>query len=145
MRLILILVFLANVCVSGSYIFSGAAAGAVSCVVGAVQTVINYFFDRKDRPLPIWLMVIYALSFTVVNLFTFSGVADIFPLLACYAFVLCIAQKNGKNFRVWTLTNAVLWLTYDVVSASYAPILVHAVQTAVVLCGMLIHDRKTKE
>ncbi len=142
MRLILLLVFLSNVSIGCSYLLVGAANGAVSCAVGAVQSIVNYFFDRKNKPLPLWLILVYAASFTVVNIVAFSQFADIFSLLACWAFVLCIAQKNGKNFRIWTLVNAVMWLTYDIVSLSFAPIITHAFQVCVVLFGMLMHDRK---
>ena len=144
MRLILLLVFLSNVCIGSSYLLSGAVNGVVSCAVGAVQSIVNYFFDRKNKPLPIWLIVVYALAFAAVNIAVFSQFADVFSLLACMAFVLCIAQKNGKNFRIWTLANAALWLTYDIVSLSFAPIITHAFQVCVVLFGMLIHDRKRK-
>ena len=144
MRLILMLVFLSNVSIGSSYLLSGAMNGALSCGVGAVQSIVNYFFDRKNKALPWWLITVYALAFAAVNILAFSQIADIFSLLAGFAFVLCVAQKNGKGFRVWTLVNAMLWLTYDLVSMSYAPVITHVCQIAIVLLGMILHDRKGK-
>ena len=49
MKLILLLVFSANVTVATSYLLTGAYNGAASCFVGAAQAIINYFFDRKNK------------------------------------------------------------------------------------------------
>ena len=142
MRLILLLVFLANTFVGASYIFTGAFNGLASCALGAVQTVINYFFDRKNKPLPKWLVGIYALAFTVVNLLVFSRITDIFALMECFAFILSIAQKSGKQYRLWNLANAGLWLTYDLCTLSFGPVITHGSQLLITLFGMIMYDRK---
>ena len=144
MRLILFLAFLSNVFVGTSYILTAAWSGAISCGVGAIQTIINYFFEKKQKPLPVWLIVVYAATFTVVNLITFTRITDIFAILACYAYILGISQKNGKKFRIWSLSNAGLWLVYDLVSRSYGPVFTHICQSSIAIFGMLVHDRKKK-
>ena len=144
MRLILFLAFLSNVFVGASYILTGAWNGALSCGVGAAQSIINYFFERKQKPLPVWLVALYALSFTAVNVIAFARFTDIFAILACYAYILGISQKSGKKFRVWSLTNAGLWLVYDLVSHSYGPVFTHVCQSSIAIFGMLMHDRQKK-
>ena len=142
MKLILLLVFLANALVATSYFLTGAFNGAASCAVGALQTIINYFFERKEKPIPKWLIGIYALSFTAANLLVFSKIADIIALLAALMFVMGISVKDGKRFRLWTLINTVLWVLYDFVTLSFGPLSTHAIQLATILIGMVMHDRK---
>lgn len=142
MRLILLFVFLANVFVGTSYVLTGAQNGMVSCGLGAVTSVINYCFERKNRSLPMWLVVIYGLAFFVVNIFTFTSFAAIFALLACLAFVMGVVQKSGKKYRIWTLTNAGFWLIYDIASHSYGPVVTHVFQSVIAIFGMVVHDRK---
>ena len=145
MKLILLLVFGANVFMALSYALTGAFNGVVSCSVGAVQTIINYFFERKNKPLPIWLIVTYAVVFAVVNVLAFAKITDIFALLACLAFVMSIGQKTGKQYRVWTLTNAVFWVAYDFTSFSFGPFATHLLQLGIAVFGMLLHDRKKEK
>lgn len=141
MKLILLLVCLTNVLIGVSYILTGEYNGAASCCVGAIQSTINYFFERKNKAIPSWLIAIYAAAFLVVNLLVFSRITDILALLAALVFILGISQKNGKQYRVWTLANAVLWGTYDMFNRAYGPLTTHAIQTAIILFGMIMHDR----
>ena len=144
MRIILVFVFLANVFVGSSYVLTGATNGMVSCGLGAVTSIINYCFERKNKALPMWLVIVYAVAFVTVNLFTFTSIASIFALLACLAFVMGVVQKSGKQYRIWTLTNAIFWLIYDITSLSYGPIITHVFQSSVAVFGMVVHDRKKK-
>lgn len=145
MKLILLLVFLTNVMLAISYILTGAANGAASCCVGAVQTIINYFFERKGKPIPKWLIAIYGAAFTLVNLLVFTKAADVLALLATLAFILAICQKNGKQYRLWTLMNTALWLAYDLITLSFGPFSTHVIQITTILVGMVLHDRKKKK
>ena len=142
MKQILLLTFLSNVFIATSYVLTGAINGAVSCFLGAVQVLINYFFQRKALPLPRWLVGVYGLTFTVVNLVVFTNATDILAILACLTFILCISQQNGKGYRLWSLGNASLWLIYDGLNVSFGPLATHAIQFAIIICGMVMHDRK---
>ena len=142
MKLILLLVFLTNALLATSYFLEGAFNGAATCCVGVVQTIINYFFERKNKAIPPWLIAIYAVAFIIVNLIVFAHITDIIALLAAMAFILGIRQKNGKQYRLWTLVNTVLWIIYDFINLSFGPLSTHAILLATILLGMVMHDRK---
>ena len=142
MALILLLVFLTNVLIASSYFLTGAFNGAATCCVGAAQAVINYFFERKNKPIPIWLIAIYAAAFLVVNLIVFTRIIDIIVILAAFAFTLSISQKNGKYYRLWALINTALWIFYDAVTLSFGPLCTHVIVIATILVGIVMHDRK---
>ncbi len=142
MGLTLLLVFLSNTFVGMSYIFTGAFNGTVSCYVGATQTIVNYFFQRKNRPFPWWLIATYALAFAIVNILVFTTVTDIFALLACFSFVMSICQKNGKAYRIWSLVNTSFWIVYDLFNLSFGPLGTHAILFATVIFGIIMHDIK---
>ena len=141
---ILLLLFMANVLIAASYFLTGAYNGAVSCGVGALQTIINYFFERKNKPIPAWLIAVYAAVFIAVNLLVFAHLTDIIALVATMVFIGSICQKNGKRYRLWTLVNTLLWATYDLVTLSFGPLSTHTVQLCSLLLGMVMHDRKKK-
>ena len=144
MNAILILLCLANTFTAISYALTGAWNGAASCAIGAVQTIINYNFERKDKPLPKWMIGLYAAAFILVNVLVFSHFSDILAILACLVYIGCVGQKNGKTYRLWTSANAILWILYDVTSGSYGPIVTHSALLLLSLAGMFLHDRKEK-
>lgn len=145
MKTILFLVCAANALVATSYLIGGSGInGAAACYLGAVQTLINYFFDSKNKPIPKWLIAIYALAIIVLNIWVASGVTPlgVLVIVASLTFILCIGQKNGSKYRFWTLINMALWCTYDILSGSYSVLVTHGIQLSFTIIGMIIHDRK---
>ena len=51
---------------------------------------------------------------------------------------------NGRMFRVWMLSNNILWCTYDIVQGAYQPLLTHSILLAFYVIGIIINDRKSK-
>lgn len=141
---ILFLVFCGNFLAATSYMLGSGINGAASCYLGAGQAIINYFFDSKNKKIPYWLNICYALSFIIVNI-AVAGEISALVLLAIVAsviFVLCIGQKNGKMYRFWSIVNMVLWCSYDIFSQSYAPLIMHTSLLIFTVIGMIIHDIK---
>jgi len=139
-----LLVFLTNSLLATSYILTGAFNGAVSCCIGAAQTLINFLYKRKSKAIPRWLIAIYAIAFTIANVLVFSRLTDSLALLASLAFVMGISQKNGKMYRAWTFANTALWIAYDLISASYGPLSTHIILFITIVLGMIMHDRAKK-
>ena len=96
MKLILFFVFFGNVFAATSYLLDGSGInGAASCYIGGVQTLINYLFDSKNKPLPKWLVALYALSFVGVNVYvgavsSMKIYLTILAIAASLTFVMCI-------------------------------------------------------
>ena len=144
MKTILLFVFMGSVLVATSYVLTDSINGAVSCYIGAAQTIINYFFDVKKKPLPKWLIAVYAVAFVVLNLATGFSWLCVLAIVASLTFILCIGQKVGSKYRFWTLVNMGLWCLYDVLSGSFGVLFTHGTQLVFAVIGMVIHDRNDK-
>ncbi|MBR6513430.1 MAG: YgjV family protein [Clostridia bacterium] len=150
MKTILLLVFTGSMLVATSYLITpDGINGAISCYIGAAQTIINYFFDRKKKPLPKWLIATYAIAFVVLNLIpsfiTGFNWLCLLAIAASLTFILCIGQKVGSKYRFWTLVNMCLWCLYDVLSGSFSVLFTHGIQLVFAVIGMLIYDRNNKK
>lgn len=140
----LFFVFTGNVLVGASYLFTSLGInGAVSSFIGGGQAITSYFFSAKKKPLPVWLIVVYALLFLGINLATIESSIGILAILASLCFVGCVSAKSGKVYRVWQALNNVLWIGYDILSCSYGPLATHSVLLVFTLLGSFINDRKT--
>ena len=145
MKRILFLVFCGNILVATSYLVGGSGInGAAACYLGGVQTLINYFFDSRNKPLPRWLIALYAVAIIALNIWVARGITalGLLVIVASLTFIMCIGQKNGTKYRFWTLVNMILWCIYDILSASYSALVTHIPQLTFTVVGMVIHDRK---
>ncbi len=147
MKAILMLVLLANVTVGTGYICGGGGInGAAATYLGCVQTFINFTFEYRNKPIPKWLIAIYATAIIAVNIIV-GGVEPLvfLAIVASLAFLLCIGQKNGAKYRFWTIVNISLWCPYDFLTSSYGALVTHIALLIFTIVGMLIHDRKKQE
>lgn len=142
----LYLVLLGNFLVATSYLFTDIGInGAVSSYIGSVQALINICFEAKKKPIPVWLIVIYALSFVVANFAVLSAPVGIIAMLASLCFVGCVSAKNGKGYRIWQAANNLLWILYDILSGSYGPLVTHTVLCLFTVTGIIINDLKLRK
>lgn len=145
MKATLFLVFLGNFLVATSYLAGGSGInGAATCYLGAGQSLINYFFDSKNKPLPKWLIAVYAVLIIGLNIWVAGGITalGILVIVASLTFIMCIIQKNGAGYRFWIIVNSILWCIYDVLSKSYGALFTHVCLLLFTVIGMIIHDKK---
>lgn len=148
MKKILVFVFGGNLFVAISYLLDGSGInGAASCILGCIVTLINYVFQSKNKPIPKWLAAIYGLAFITVNLIVSKGVSGLglLAIVACLMFVMCINQKNGAKYRIWTIINMSLWVIYDIIAGAYSVLPSHIPQLIFPIVGVFVHDIKKKK
>lgn len=144
---ILALIMLSNLSIALSYVINffingDGLNGSFSCFLGAAICFINFFFNRKKKPIPLWLSGIYAIAFIAVNFVTeFTG-ATVIAIAACLTFVMSVIQDKGSMFRLWTLSNCLLWCVYDVAAGAYQSLFTHTVLTLFFIAGIIVHDRR---
>ncbi len=139
MRMILLMTFTGNIIMAVSYLTAvNGNNGAVLSLLGGVISLINYFF--KDAKIPIWLLIVYAIILGTVNIVIADSWSALFTILAALAFIMSIAQKSGKKYRLWMGLNSLSWIAYDLVTMSYGPLTTHTILFACSLIGMIIHD-----
>ena len=145
MKMILFLVFFGNFFVAVSYLLDGKGInGAAACFLGALQTLINYFFTSRGKNIPKWLLFIYAVSIIIVNIWVAKGITflGMLVIIASLTFIMCIAQPNGAGYRFWTIVNMVLWCSYDIIAGAYPSLITHVVLLVFTVTGMIVYDRK---
>lgn len=142
MGVILTFVFFGNFLVATSYLIDGNNNGAACCYIGAAQALINFFFEKNKKPIPMWLVGIYAIAIVAINVSVMAGIIDLLAIIASLTFIMCIGQNNGAKYRFWTIVNMVLWIAYDIIKGSYAALFTHVSLLLFTVLGKIIYDRK---
>lgn len=146
---ILAFILLSNLSIAISYVLNffingDGLNGSFSCFLGAAICLVNFFFNKQKKPIPLWLSGIYAVCFVAVNFITEVTWTTAIAIAACLTFVMSVIQDTGRMFRVWTLSNCILWCIYDIAAQAYQSLFTHFVLTLFFVAGIIIHDRKPK-
>ena len=142
MSTVLIFNLVINGLVGVNYLLTESYSGLLICVAAIVCLVINYFFTSRGRDIPVYIVVLEGVLFLGANLAVFAYWYDILAIIASLLFVLLIAQKTTKYYRVVHIANSLVWLPYDFLSGSYANLFTHSVLTIAIFVSMIINDRK---
>ena len=142
MKSVLIFNFLGNFLVGLSYLLVNSLNGASVCAVACVQVLVNYVFDAKNQKTPNWLVAIYALAFSAGTLLSFVHWYDIITLAAALCFVLSVAQSDPKYYRLFFVTNSLLWIIYDAIAKAHGNLVTHVALFVATLIAIYARDAK---
>ena len=140
MKTILTFNFLGNFLVGTSYILVSSFSGCAICFTACIQVLINYIFDKNGRKIPRWLLILHLVTFVSVNMLTFSYWYDIFSLGASIIFVLSIAQTNTRFYRLYYITNSLMWIFYDLLAGAYGNLFTHIVLSVSIFVAIILRD-----
>lgn len=111
-RKILLFFIFGNSFVAASLGLLGAKAGMLVEIIFVIETIINYFWERKFEKYPVWLILLYVIIPCTVLAFTFETMWDFLPIIASILFPLALLSKNFK-LRLLNLLSVVVWIPYN--------------------------------
>lgn len=135
-----------NLLVALQFALLGGLSGAWVCIVGAVQTVVMYFVDRKPDAKKLWLclLILFCAMYIVGTCIVYQGWGDILTCVCALFYVLAILQKDSKGFRRYILVNASVWIVYDIYTLAFSGMLTHGLALVSILVAMVRLDFKKK-
>lgn len=145
---ILIFNFAGNFLVAINYLIVGgsdAAVGTAICLVACVQVFINAYFAKKEKKVPVWLLVVYLVVFLAVNVLNYNAWFDLLALTAAVCYVFSISQQKPKVYRILYCANSALWILYDFMAGVYQNLATHIALTVFTLVSMYIYDKKEEK
>ena len=142
---IMMSVILTNIFFCINFALLEAYSGAIICFISAVQTLINYLFDRKKMKYPKLLITSYFIVYIFCGLITFSTFIDIIPVICAILFVITIIQCKEKYFRIFLLVSTLLWVYYDVVVGAYTAVIYDIFLSISTIIAMVRYDIKKKD
>ena len=108
----LIFFIIGNGCIAIASGLLGATTGMIIQTIFVIETIINYFWEKKHSIYPLWLIIIYILIPNIILSFTFESMWDILPILGGIFFPLGVVSKNFA-LRLFNLLNIMVWIPYN--------------------------------
>ena len=139
---------MSNVFVVTQFMLRGEFSAMGVCVIGAVETLIIFLFDRKEKKFPIYLTVVFTLlSITVASVVVFMKgsfdlVSDSIPMLASVLFNIAMATTRSSVARILMMLNSSLWLLLNVINFNLSLAITYSILVAMTIVGIIRLDRK---
>ncbi len=147
---IIISQFFSNALVALSYIVLDLSkiTGGITCLVGAAQTLINFYYLKQDKTPPKGITLAFLAAYigaSVLSLSLAQSVAipyDLLPLLGSFAFLIGVSTKNSTATRYWFLANILIWIVYDFAATpvAVANLVTHTCILISVVAGIVRYD-----
>ncbi len=134
-----------NALVALSYILLGGLSGSYICIAASVQTLVCYFFARREVKVPRALTAAFVAMYIVITIITWQGPLDILPGVCAVMFALSVVQDNPAGYRIYMGVNSLLWIIYDIVILAYSMVITHGLLLISIIIAILRHDIQKKK
>lgn len=126
MNIILIFQIAANALAGMTYFFLDGKSGLGISILAVVQTVVMYFYDKKEKT-PHWAVTLaFCASYVGYSLIVYQNAFDLLPAAAAVFFALSVAQKKPSAYRIFAAINPIFWIAYDIPTHAYVYIFMHS-------------------
>ena len=142
MEYVLICQLVCNSLLALQYVVEGRVSVTGVIVIAVVQIIVSYFFDKKEKAFPVWLIGVFILLFTVVSVLMMESYYDLITCAAVWCCALCLAQKRSSVARIYLMINTVLWLTYDIIMWAPTAAITHGTILVFIIVGIVRLDRE---
>ena len=120
------------------YLFLSAYSGAVSQFISIFPNYFSYKYQGQKNKIIAFLFIII---FFISGILTYQNIYDTLPIIGSILTVIAIFQTNTKYVRLFQLIISPFFLVYNIVSHSYAGIIMEILVVISCLIGMMRLDK----
>ena len=130
------------------FIFYGDFSSALTCAIGVVRLLIFMQKGKHKWADSIWWLVFFVLLQTVVTVFTFKDLRDVFSLSAGFVGIITYFMVDQKKYRALSLVHMSLWVVNSAIK--FYPIALisdtmSTISVAVAIVRFAIAEKKEKQ
>ena len=108
-----------NLLAASTFFLFGGLSGAGICFVAIIQTIVMFFYNRKNKLPHISVTILFILLYIGCSVYYYKSFVDIFSALAAIYFAISITQKDAAKSRFWYFFNPICWLIYSIFCKAY--------------------------
>lgn len=136
---------LANLFYAIQYLFLNAIPAALMSFVSLLRCIVFFTFERKNKKVPIYVLVIFILLIIVFAIFLNYGIIGFFPVVCTLLYTIGIWQKNLNFFRIITLITACFWIGYNLFVSAYSSLIGNVFEVLTSLIAIYRFNLKESE
>ena len=139
---------LSNVFVVSQFLLRGEYSAMGICTIGAIETLVVFVYNVKNKKFPIFFTVIFTLcSFGVilglaVKRGYYEPVSDTLPLLAAILFNVAMVMPRSSVARILMTMNSIIWLILNIIKFDRSLVITYSVLITLTVIGIIRLDRE---
>ena len=102
-----------------SYVLLGGFSGCGIYLIATVRSLVFFFLRKYDKREPMWINIVFIISYIACSVLTYETVRDIVPMIAAVLCALGLIQKKTTNYRIIMFLNGATWIVYDVIISAF--------------------------
>lgn len=100
------------------FLVGGLSASGV-CLITIVKSFAFYSYERKDKDIPLWLLILFEAITIAWGIYIFTDLNSILPIIVSIVYTYGTWQKNLKLTYLIGTFAAIVWIIYDFIVGAY--------------------------
>jgi hypothetical protein len=142
---IMIMLLGLNLASALNFLFLDSISGSLVCFFGAIETVINYCFDSKNKKIPLYIIAFYVIVNIGLGISSYHSPIDILPVICALLYCATVCVKRESNIRKLMFLNQTIWLIYDLIVKAYMFSISNILTIISIVISYFRFDYKKKE
>lgn len=134
-----------------SYLFMGNYFAMISLFIGLSRTVIYFLFEKKDKAIPFWIVVVNCialfLNYVVVNVFILNSAnfVDILLVISFCLYAVVFSFRNLQRVRYTITIPLALTVLYNIlINAPIFTVISYSFELAVAIATIIYYSMPSK-
>lgn len=120
---ILFIQIFANLIYFIQYILLTAFSAASANIISITRTMLFYNFERKEKDIPLYYLIIFEFIILLVGILTYSNIYSVIPIIIAMAYTYGTWQKNLRVMYLIFIMAGFFWILYNFIVGAYISIL----------------------
>ena len=118
------------------YLFLKAYSGFGASFICAVKSGIFFNYEKKEKKIPIIVLVFLEIAFIVVGIFTFDGIYSLIPIFIHCIYTVGTWFKDLKITYTIAIGTAFLWIAYCLIVEAHVAIFANILELIASIRGL---------
>lgn len=141
----LALQLLSSILYALQYLFLGALSAVASNIIGAIKNYVFYLYVKKNKDIPVTILIIYIVILLISGIFTYTNILSIFPIVMSIICAYGAWQSNLKIYRIISVINAASYMIYNYSVSAYIGVIGNVIQFISAIIAIVRLDIIKKE
>lgn len=128
---------ISNIFYTIQYILLNAYSAVGSCVISILRTIIVYYFERKNKKMPLLLIVFIEILIIIIGMYTYKNIYSLIPILIVFLYTYGVCQKQLTITYFIGIIAGLLWIVYNYIVGAYISIIGSVFEFISALLGLI--------
>lgn len=140
----LALQILANTFYAASFLALNVLVGGFNTLISLVRVAVLFLYERKDKPAPIFLYIIFFLLYIVSGIVCWQTPLDIIAIISYEIFNIAMFIRNIYLTRFLMILPNVMIAIYNLLLMTYTNALLDFIEIAVLIFAIIKFKKKNE-